>query len=117
MANQYFFTLFKNIPYTDEEWERDNVRRQRIQESTCSEQYKLKFAPRQHRPNFGFRWGPSASSLKEARAICDKALLQGAQQVECGLSGDHGYIEHWVRRKGEPWKQIINPGSDHKRKS
>lgn len=103
----YFYTIFKNIPYTDEEWERETARFSMHQNGTGSEKYKERHRPRDKRPNHPFRWGDTGHSHEEARAICERALKAGAQCVgySVGFTG-----ERWVCGRDFNWKKLDRVG-------
>lgn len=90
-----YYTVFKNVPFTDQEWERDTEWRQRLQENWPKEEGEKRFfpLPLDKRPNHSFIHGPSGTSPEEARSLCEEAILsRGAQSAS--------YVNS---RTGEKW--------------
>lgn len=107
----YFYTLFRNVPYTDEEWERENAHRQKLQDDArVYVKYKEKYHVLKTRPVHRFRHGPSAHSHEEAKAICEKALAAGAQLVSYTVYATNGAYpsdEQWIKGRTGDWKQLV----------
>lgn len=82
----HIWLVFKNIPYSDEEWELMKY-----------------YAPRKTRPVRPIRYGGGVHSETEARRRCEQALANGAQQVEYSIYGDKGHVSTWKKRKGGDW--------------
>lgn len=102
----FFYTLFKNIPYTDEEWDREQQRRQWITDHpTATPAYKARCKPLKNRPVHRWQYGPTAYSHEEAKKVCEKAMARGAQQAEY-VTPD----EKWVCGTDLVWKQFIRDG-------
>jgi hypothetical protein len=117
-AQTCFYTLFKNIPYDDEEWERTNRRRKEYKEmiedraktyAYCKkflDNHPHYFSELKTRPNRPFLWGPSFRSEEEAKKECERMLAKGAQYVSYMFDNHHGKEEQWVRSKSKPWKKV-----------
>lgn len=108
----HIWLVFKNIPYSDEEWElMDDYRRgawSRLSRETQERilqkpSYRKYYAPRKTRPVRPIRYGGGAHSETEARRRCEEALEEGAQQVEYAICGPYGTLITWVKRKGGNW--------------
>lgn len=106
----YFYTLFRNIPFTDEEWEHQTKHREKLlSDKRIAQTYKEKFPVLKNRPNHRWKWGSTGYSHEEAQAICEKALKAGAQHVEYGVSVFYGNAqeERWVYvKKTASWKRL-----------
>lgn len=103
-----FYTVFKNVPYTDQEWERENAHRAKLSESQWyREKHPGRCAKLDTRPSHAFRYGPTAFTHKEAQKICENAIKElKAQQVGYSVWGPHHEVERWSLRKGGHWKKI-----------
>lgn len=109
-AKHHFYTVFKNMPYSNEEWEQTNKWRAEFRDRYSEwaarnpgEKLELKF-----RPAHSFKYGPTCHSHEEARKVCDKALEDGAQMVSYTIYGPKVAArveERWHRRKGGDWYQ------------
>ncbi len=88
-----FYTVFKNVPYTDEEWDRLN---QHQTERLHRQAFKT-------RPMHSFKRGPTAHSHEEARRICELALKNGAQMVSYSVWSKNRHEEEWTLRKKGQW--------------
>ena len=102
-----FYTTFKNIPYTDEEWERANAHRAKLAESKWyQERHPEECTAFETRPCHDFRYGPTVYSHDQARKECEKAILERkAQMVEYSVWGPKGSVERWSLQKGREWRQ------------
>lgn len=101
-----FYTLFKNIPYTDEEWERSNAERH-SQKSSLSQAYLDKhpeyFLELKQRPTHSFRHGPTVFSHEEARKVCETAFYKNkAQRVEYSVWNHLNEVEQWKFERPSP---------------
>ena len=111
-AKHYFSVVFKNLPYTDEEWAlRERWRREawaRLSKETqervlLKPSYRKHYAPRKTRPVWSVKRGPICHNETEARKLCEQALANGAQQVEYSIYGDKGHVSTWKKHKGGDW--------------
>ena len=103
-----FYTIFKNIPYTDGEWYRENNRRMEWQaKSTMSASWKARYRPFKTRPNHKWLWGPTCHTETEARKACQGALGRGAQQVEYIVSST---TEKWFCGRSGVWEKRTKTG-------
>ncbi len=91
-----FYTFFKNVPYTDDEWEWHNQH--------C---IKLGRKPPENRPNHSCVYGPGCYNETEARKKCLEMFYKRKAQV-VGYSVHVSYHECddvWIFKQ-EKWSQI-----------
>ncbi len=90
-----FNIIFKNVPYTDEEFERfEAQKRDSLRDyPKMSASWRASCQPSKHRPNHPTVWHRGiVRSHEEAKAICEKGIAQlGAQRAEyfCGEINVH----------------------------
>lgn len=112
-----FDTVFKNVPYSDREWERANKGRkeyrQMMEHSSKTfasskrflEKHPEFFRELKTRPNTPYVWGPCFTSENEARKACEKALDEGAQHVYYFGYNSSGIREVWICGRNKIWKK------------
>lgn len=102
-----FYTTFKNVPYSDEEWEQANQWRAKLakEHPTWAERRPEKVRPLDTRPVHSFRYGTTCHSHEEARKVCEQALADGAQMVSYSVWDRHRPVEGWARRQNGHWYQ------------
>lgn len=95
-----YYTVFRNIPYSDEEW---NLLKERLR--FYPESYRNRLT--NTRPNRSFQYGPSCHTEEEARAICEAASRRGAQRVEYSSYTHATYTQGdiWYKTKNKEWKR------------
>lgn len=99
--SHFFYTLFRNLPYTDEQWARANDHRAKLRGTV---RHPERYPHLEHRPVHSFVHGPTCYSHKEARKACEAAIERGAQMVEYVIWGPSGgEKEVWKLRKGGHW--------------
>lgn len=105
----HFYVFFKNMPYSDEEWERDTKWRQERSEGLFFLVNRQDYRPRAARPCHPIKMGPAVASHEAARKVCEAALASGAQMAHYSVhSGTKwpGTRESWAIRKGGDWYQV-----------
>ena len=99
-----FYTTFKNVPYTDKEWEREKKWRA----ERARREGKFDWSQTlNHRPCHSFKYGPTVHSHKQARKVCEEALKNGAQAVQYSAYDRYNLVETWYCRKNKlEWYKI-----------
>lgn len=98
-----FYTVFLNVPYTDEEWGRTNTAR-----SLFLGKVRLRNPVLKTRPSWSFKYGPTCYSHEEARSVCEKALkVNKAQTAKYTVYSNHNREEEWILDKNGTWKQTF----------
>jgi len=102
-----FYTTFKNVPYSDEEWERANKWRAKLAQDnpTWAEKHPEDVEPLKTRPVHSFRYGHACFSHEEARKVCEQALESGVQMVTYSAWDSNKQVGEWSRRQGGHWYQ------------
>lgn len=106
----YIYVFYKNMPYSDEEWERTNQWREKLRQDNpwYAARRPEAWKPLKHRPVHPIK-RDSAATQEQARKLCEKALEQGAQMagysVYTGGIGSKAVRESWAIRRGGDWYQ------------
>ena len=102
----YFYTMFRNVPYTDQEWEQENTYRANLAKNhpTYCETSPHRCCPLDARPCHSFKYGPTYFSHKEARKACEEALENlKAQRVSYTVWSSARMLEEWFLEKNGHW--------------
>ena len=103
-----FSVVFKNLPYTDEEWKQLNEWRKDFSKRYphYASLHPDMCEPFENRPCHANQRGPTCYSHEEARKVCEQALEKNAQMVGYSVwpNNSHKSEETWtLRRNGRGW--------------
>lgn len=109
MKTFYFSCLYKNVPFTDEEWARRNAAHAKIREANpqAPQKYIDRWKETLTRPVHPFIWGAVFSEEALAIQHCEEALTRlKAQQIEYFSSREDIYKAltryGWRNKKRRP---------------